>query len=312
MLALAVTLLYGGSFVLFGGLVLFIAFRSDRQPEGQAAGLRQTFYLLALSLLLWQLTLLLEPRAVLPLWQLYLGRANFTAIVGTVYLALRFVRQVAGRELPRSLDRLLLTETALLAVLTMLTPLIDAGEGIDGVSGRPITHFGLLFPVYLLHILGYLGGALFGIARARRQKQVPATRKQLTLIGSGICATGGIALVSNALLPYAFGDFRFCDVGTLATLFFVLAVAYAVFVHGLFDLRIVIRETLVYGILLAFVLGGYSSAVFLITEYLTKGEDKLTHFAVLLIAFSFDPLRRFLEKKADQLLFGRISAKNTR
>ncbi len=116
--------------------------------------------------------------------------------------------------------------------------------------------------------------------------------------------------MSNALLPYGFGDFRFCDVGTLSTLCFVLAVAYATFIHGLFDLRVILRETLVYGVLLAFVLGTYSSAVFVVTQYLTNSAGKLTQFAVLLIAFSLDPLRRFLEKKTDRLLFGRREAKN--
>ena len=58
-----------------------------------------------------------------------------------------------------------------------------------------------------------------------------------------------------------------------------------------------------YGILLTLVLGAYSSTVFLLTRYLTTGADKLTQFAVLLIAFSFDPLRRFLDKKVETLLF---------
>ena len=65
-----------------------------------------------------------------------------------------------------------------------------------------------------------------------------------------------------------------------------------------------LRETLVYGLLLAFVLGAYSSTVFVVSQYLTEGTGKLVQFAVLLIAFSFDPLRRFLEEKADRLLFG--------
>ena len=61
---------------------------------------------------------------------------------------------------------------------------------------------------------------------------------------------------------------------------------------------------MVYGLLLAFVLGGYSSAVFVVSQYLTTGSGIGTQFAVLLIAFSFDPLRRWLEKETDRLLFG--------
>jgi len=60
--------------------------------------------------------------------------------------------------------------------------------------------------------------------------------------------------------------------------------------------------------LLAFVLGAYSSAVFVIAQSLTESAGKWTQFAVLLIAFSFDPLRRFLEKKIDGFLFGQDGA----
>ena len=129
-------------------------------------------------------------------------------------------------------------------------------------------------------------------------------RGQLALIGLGMLATGGVAVLTNVVLPYGSDDFHFCDIGTLSTLQFVLAIAYATFINRLFDLRVLVRETLVYGILLAFVLGAYSSAVFLVTQYLTSGSEELTQFAVLLIAFSFDPLRRILEQKTDRLLFG--------
>ena len=59
--------------------------------------------------------------------------------------------------------------------------------------------------------------------------------------------------------------------------------------------------------LLTFVLGAYSSAVFVVSQYVTANAEKVTQFVVLFLAFSFDPLRRFLEKKVDQLLFGERS-----
>jgi hypothetical protein len=51
------------------------------------------------------------------------------------------------------------------------------------------------------------------------------------------------------------------------------------------------------------VVGAYSSAVFVLTLYLTDSAGRLAQFVVLFLAFSFDPLRRFLEKKVDTLLF---------
>jgi hypothetical protein len=305
-----VALLYYVCLLLLAGLALFIVFRGRRRPR-TGSRLRRTFFLLALSLLLWQLTLFLEPRTMLPAVQLWLGRANFAAMVFAAYLALRFVQQVPGKDAAQEAPSSgwLAAETGLLAALTLLTPLVTAAERVE--AGHAITTFGILFPGYLLHVVGCLTAALVVAfrrwCRAKDQKD-QMVGAQMALIGSGMLATGGIAVITNALLPYGFGDFRFCDVGTLSTLLFVLAIAYATFINRLFQLRVIIRETLVYGILLAFVLGAYSSTVFLVTQYLTSGAEKLTQFAVLLIAFSFDPLRRFLEEKTDQLLFGERGA----
>ena len=300
--------LYYFCFLLLTGLTLFIAGQKSPRPHSI---LRRTFFLLALSLLLWQATLFLEVRVVLQPLQLLLGRLNFTAIVFAAYFALRFVQAVATRREASSsfLSHGLLTETLLLSVLTLVTPLISSVERVE--SGQAITTYGVLFPLYLIHILGCLIAALLTAFRERHRAHHKRVRKQLTLIGWGMLTTGGIALMTNAFLPYAFGNFRFCDVGALSTLCFVLAVAYAAFLHRLFDVKMLVRETLVYGILMAFVLGGYSATVFVVTQVLTDSADKLTQFAVLFFAFSFDPLRRWLEKKTDELLFEEKAGKTT-
>ncbi len=117
-------------------------------------------------------------------------------------------------------------------------------------------------------------------------------------------STGGIALVTNVFLPFVFDDFRFIDVGTLSTSLFLIAVAYAIIRHHLFDVRLLIRRTLVYGILLSMVLAVYSAVVLLVTDHLTQDTaNGYVRFGVLIIASSFDPLRRFLEKRVDALLF---------
>lgn len=305
-----VALLYYLGFLLLAGLVLIILWRG-RQRSGRRARLRRLFAGLALSLLTWQGTLFWEVRVPSPTWQLWLGRANFAAVVFVAYLALRFVQEVAGRTGQSAPSPLwLLWETCLLGALTLLTPLVSAAEHVE--AGHAITTFGPLFPGYLLHVLGCLTAALVQAFRGGFYARNPLLRGQLALIGLGMLATSGIAVVTNVLLPYGFDDFRFCHVGTLSTLLFVLAVAHATFLYRLFDLRLLIRKTLVYGLLLTFVLGGYSSTVFLVTQYLTSDAEKWIQFSVLLIAFSVDPLRRFLERKTDQWLFEeRVRAGNS-
>lgn len=289
-------LLYYVSFSLLAGLAGFVLARRPRSR------LSRIFFLLALSLLLWKLTLFLEVRVASPSAQLWLGRANFAVIAIAVYLALWFVQVVIEKQM--RVSAVLFIETLLLAGLTLLTSLISASERIE--EGSAVTTYGPLFGLYLAHVLGYLLAALIVAFRGRRQTRDKAKQAQLLLIGVGLLAMGGISAVTNALLPYQFQDFRFCDAGPLSTVLFASAIAYAVFVHQLFGLRLVLRTALVYGVLLAFVLGAYSSGVFVLSQYLTEGSGKMEQFLVLFLAFSFDPLRRFLEGKVDALLFGAV------
>lgn len=79
---------------------------------------------------------------------------------------------------------------------------------------------------------------------------------------------------------------------------------YAVVRHQLFDIKVLIRGTLVLGTALSLVLACYSALVLLATDRLASNESGgLTRFGVLVLAFSFDPIRRSLEKSIDKLLF---------
>jgi len=298
----ATALLYYVCFALLAGLAIVVVIEGRQRAH---ASLRRVFVLLAFSLLIWLATLFLEVRTTLPAAQLWLGRANFTAMVLAAYFALRFVQEVPARRLLQATawSRILLMETVLLAVLTLLTPLVSVAERVE--AGHAITTFGPLFPLYLIHVLGCWLAALVLAIQGEREAKDRVVREQMAWIASGMVVTGGVAAITNAWLPYGYNDFRFSHVGTLSTVVFALAIAYATFFNHLFDLRVVLRKTLVYGILLAFVLGAYGSTAFLLTEYLSGDADRLTRFVVLLIAFSFDPLRRFLEDRTDRLLFGK-------
>ncbi len=63
-----VAFLYYGCFLLLVGLVLFIALKGSRRSHGLTR-LQCTFFLLTLSLLIWQSTLFLETRIALLRWE---------------------------------------------------------------------------------------------------------------------------------------------------------------------------------------------------------------------------------------------------
>jgi hypothetical protein len=282
--------------VLLLGMALFVFVRSPRaQPN-------RPFALTALALLLWVVTLVLYDRATNASAVLWLGRLNFAAIVLAVFFGYRFASTVAQPAPPR-FARLLLGETVLLTLLSALTPLVDWAELPGPSTSIPhVTRYGPLFPLYLAHIVLFLAATLC-LAFTQRQRLRHPARDQLLLIGVGVLATGAISLATNALLPYAFDDFRYIDIGPFSTVLFLLAVGYAIVRHRLFNVHVFLRKTLVYGLLLSLALAVYSSLVLLATDHVAAGSNLLTRFGVLVIAFSFDPLRRLFEKKIDALLF---------
>ena len=294
-----VTLLYGlaGGLLLLASLYLWIR-------ERRSASVRW-FVLTCLSLLGWLVTLFLFQRSNDPAFVLLVGRLNFAAASVAVFGVYRLVRGVAGFASQQS-DNGLLLATLALSALSALTPWIDAAEIVRGAGmGSHVTVYGLLFPVYLVHVVGLLALSIWTAFRWRGESVARShMRDQLLLLGWGIVATGLVSLWTNIALPYSFGNFDFIELGPLSTVLLLLAVAYAVVRHQLFDIRIFLRRTLILGVALSLVLGAYSALVLLATDRFASSESGgLTRFGVLVLAFSFDPIRRFLEKSIDRLLF---------
>lgn len=278
---------------------VFLVIRDKLSP------LIRWFVATCLALLIWVVTLFLFNGSTEPGFLLKVGRVNFAAVSLAVYFGWRFVRSVASR--PRRLhETIWLIVSVSLCLLSVFTPWIDQEELVGTAPGtRHETVYGPLFPLYALHILLLLGASVWTAFRsAGRRKGQGAIHDQLLLIGWGILTTGVVGIITNVLLPFAFRDFRFIDFGPLSTLLFLLAVAYAVVRHQLFDIRVFLRRTLVLGIALSLVLAAYSALVLLATDRFASSESGgVTRFGVLLLAFSFDPIRRLLEKRIDMLLF---------
>jgi hypothetical protein len=277
---------------------VYLLLRDRRSPVAR------WFVALCLALLVWVVTLFLFSRSNDPGYILQVGRANFAAVSLAVYFGWRFVRSLAQRP-SRPFETWLLWISLGLSAVSLLTSLVDRAE-LVAPGGRHTTIYGSLFPLYVLHIVVLLVASIWTTFRSSRrlESRSDSLSDQLLLVGWGIMATGGVSLASNALLPAMLGDFRWIDVGPLSTLAFLVCVAYAVVRHQLFDIRVFVRRTLVLGIALSLVLAAYSALVLLATDaFATSESGGVTRFGVLVLAFSFDPIRRFLEKRIDRLLF---------
>ena len=263
--------------------------------------LHRSYALLALSLLGWVGTLFvfdtLPPGHVL----LAVGRANFAAAALVATASLLFAAELAGRR-PRAPSAVWL-ETALLAALSLWTPLVDRAETI--VGGQHVTLYGALFPLYALHIVAYLYGAVATAFRAA-PGAAGRTRLQLRLVAIGILATALVGVAGDIVLPYGLGDFRLVNAGALSTILFLAAVGYAVFTAHLFSLRLVVRAAFVYAGLVALALELYQLSVTALSRLIPFGDKEARGYAATAIAltvnaFTQQPVRAWLERLMDRI-----------
>ncbi len=166
---------------------------------------------------------------------------------------------------------------------------------------------GILYSVFGVYFLASVITA--SIVLIRKYFIVKSSQKpQIIFVLSGILITFVISVVANLVLPLL-GNTLLINFTPLSTIFMTGFAAYAIIAHHLFDIRVVIKRTVVYSVLLLFVLAVYALVVFSFAQ-IFGGEVAFgvqsfvpNIVAALLIAFGFDPLKRWLQSVTDKYLF---------
>ncbi|HUD44666.1 MAG TPA: histidine kinase N-terminal 7TM domain-containing protein [Patescibacteria group bacterium] len=182
-------------------------------------------------------------------------------------------------------------------VITGIT-FISGGTGV--VFGRGIFFFALQFLAYLLVSFAFLAVHYF------KSKGFQRVQIQYLLLGVVLTAIG--AATTNFIIPFAFNNFAFDNYGPLFTVFIVVFTSYAVIRHRLWDIRLVLARSIAYTLLVVLVGSIYAFGIFLLSHYLFNSEVNNNQTSVytglaLLIAFTFNPIRRGLENTTDKIFY---------
>lgn len=128
------------------------------------------------------------------------------------------------------------------------------------------------------------------------------------LTGAGVTALFGI--IFNLGFPL-FGDYRFVWLGPSFSVFFVGGTVYSIIAHRLFDIRLIIKRTVVYSLLLAGISAAYSGVQYLLTElFRSVSGGASTPLAAniagaVVVSLCVNPLRKWLERRIHRLLYPR-------
>lgn len=134
-------------------------------------------------------------------------------------------------------------------------------------------------------------------------------RSQLIYVIYGIGITALMSFLLSFIIPLLFNYQGLTKYSPYSTIIFICFTAYSILAHHLFDIRVIIKKTLVYSGLLFFTLGTYATIVFLLAQVF-GGTTSLTvagllpnFVAALAIAIGFEPVRHWLSEFTDRWLF---------
>ena len=192
-----------------------------------------------------------------------------------------------------------------IAAILSATPLIVQDVEIktwgSNVVGGP-----LFMPYNLINLVGLIGFCVFLIRTIRRSKG--NARRQLRLLAWGFAIFFVVNLVVNVIMPIVTGTAQYARYGGYASAVFVAFATYAIVAQHLFDIRVVIRRTVIFATLLSFVFIVYAAIILLFTTIFQERTTTVNSFianliAALLIGFSFEPLQRWISERTDKWLF---------
>jgi PAS domain S-box-containing protein len=207
----------------------------------------RTFTLFVLAISVWSFAVRLvylyagEPTGLI--W----GRMSFVSagLIGTTFFMLSTVFP-DQTHLPKTLRTNLMLMAGICTVLASLTPLIltDVQWAVHRHVVATYGPFYPLFGLYMVVALSYGGWTLFRKWRTARGR----SRLQLQYLWLGLVLFLGGAAMTNLIIPALTGSSRFGLYGPYFSLFLVGLTTHAIIRHRLMDMRVVIRQSMTYGL----------------------------------------------------------------
>jgi serine phosphatase RsbU (regulator of sigma subunit) len=211
----------------------------------------------------------------------------------------------------RAVERFLNTSPYLFPILYLLPPSVYAGTlllaplfagRLRVVSGAPVTSWVLMGDYLVLGLLALLASLL--------QAEGGRERRQIATIFAGTVLGVTPFLVLGVAFPSVLNDDRYVLTGVLPLVLVPLTFGYAIVRFQFFDIRIIVRRSLLYTATTAVVSGSYAVGIAVLNFLFRDAELGQSPIFPLLLAVAivllFDPLRRRLQVPVDRFFFREV------
>jgi len=291
-----------GAIVLFRAIVALALFVIANSPH---TSVNRRFGIMALTTAGWILTISLALATTQPRYTVLLGRVGFAFASGIPFSLVWMVDSVSD---PRRRTRFaqLLTFGILCAVFAAasFSPYVLA----DAKPSLPRTAFvyGPLHRFFGIYFFACFASGIYTLYSTIKSAS-GIDRLQLRYLILGISLTGLGAMTTNLLIPLIWRTSRYSFLGPYFSLLFFSFSAHAIIRHRLMDIRVVIRQGVVYFSAIL-----TSAMLFLLAaEFLRRlagyDQDHVPLFEALVVATAlaifFQPLKNSLQRWLNRYLY---------
>jgi PAS domain S-box-containing protein len=285
--------------LFLGGLVYF------RHPRGLP---NQIFAMVVLTNVGWSFCVKMVYLPVPPPPEIFWGRMTFAAgsLVGS---SLAVFCQVFPdlKSLRSNKESYVFIILGTLVASLSLTPLVlrDVNTSTDGRI-QPL--YGPLYPVYCGFMLAAFGHGIWTLTRKWRVSH-GRSRLQIQYLWLGLCLPIFGGSVTNLVIPALSNSSRFGIYGPYFSVFLVGWTAHAILRHRLMDMRVVIRQSVTYGLSAAAAVGIIWGLFIAIDKGLGVKFQPPSAFLPLMIggagAIVFHPVRTTIQHLLDRYCYRR-------
>lgn len=219
------------------------------------------------------------------------------AMLVAVQTLLFVIRLVGGKYTPITFTIVILGY--IFAFLSGIPGLLASGvvDGAIVTDSLWITVYGFILTAYLVSACAVLMANL-------NHKNV-TIKYQATIVLLGVVGASLIGISFNLILPIM-GNYQFIQLGPSGATIFVLAIAYAIMRHGLFDLRAATRRTVAYSLTLTTLAVLYLVVAISISRVFLEDSAILQPTGVALalcLALIFQPIKKFFDRLTNRLFY---------
>jgi signal transduction histidine kinase len=164
-----------------------------------------------------------------------------------------------------------------------------------------------MFILYVVYFVLYSSLA-FWVLISKSFKVKGIYKTQIKMVFFGIVLFAIAAVATNLVLPL-FNLDNYTYLGPYFSIFMIGFTSYAIVKHRLMDIRMVVARSVSYSLLLLILAGIYAGGIFAAQAFIfpeatySTGQVAVQAILALVMAFSFQPLRRFLTRVTDKIFF---------